>query len=120
MILITLAECAFLFVFSYRESYKEAHIPQSRSFMILAVALPAVLYFLISAIFYGNVYIAMLPMVFAEHIARGAENIRFGTFFCCTVILNVFFAIALYLGGYFGKRKRGKDKNKLTSQQEEN
>lgn len=110
--------CAFLFWFSYRESYKEGHIPQTKSFMILGAILPSVLYVLISVIS-KSPYLAIQQIGLGTCMVGDQANITRGTIFFASLILTPFFAAALYLGAYIGRRKRGKDKEELTSQPKE-
>ena len=118
VILAGLVCCAFLFLFAYRESYKEGHIPQKRSFMILGATLPAALYILICVIS-KSPYLAIQQIPLGTYMVGEQENITRGTIFLASVILMPFFSVSLYLGAYVGKRKRGKDKEELISQPKE-
>ena len=120
VIVAGLVACGFLFLFAYRESYKEGHIPQTRPFMIFGAILPAALYILICVISGGNAYLAVQQIQLATCMVGSQENITLGTIFLASVILAPFFSAALYLGAYVGRQKRAKDKEELTSQQKEN
>ena len=119
VIVAGLVACGFLLLFAYRESYKEGHIPQTRSFMVLGATLPAVLYVLICVIS-KSPYLAIQQIPLGTCMVGAQENITRGTIFLASVILTPFFSAALYLGAYVGRRKRAKDKEELTSQQKEN
>lgn len=108
--------CAFLFLFSYREAYKEAHIPQSRWFVILGATLSAVLYVLICVIF-NSPYLAIIQVGIS--MVGNQSNMSRGTIFLTSLILMPFLAGALYLGAYLGRWKRKKDRKALISQQKE-
>ena len=110
--------CAFLFLFSYRESYKEGHIPQTKSFMILGAILPAVLYILICVIS-KSPFFAIQQIQLVTCMIGTQEIITRGTIFLASLIFTPFFTAALYLGAYVGRKKRAKDKEELTSQPKE-
>ena len=111
-----LVACVFLFFFAHREAYKEGHISQTKSFLILGAILPAALYFLITVVTFGNVYVCCLSTMMAEVLAREAENIKMAHILISGLMFYPFFSVALYFGAFFGRKKRAKDKIKLTEE----
>ena len=108
--------CAFLFLFSYREAYKEAHIPQSRWFVILGATLSAVLYVLICVIF-NSPYLAVQQIQLGSCMIDSQENFTRGTMLLSSLVLCPFWGGSLYFGACVGRRKRAKDREELLQKQ---
>ena len=111
--------CAFLVLFSYREAYKEAHISQSKWFVILGATLPAILYVLICVIF-NSAYLAIQQIQLGSYMLGVQEKFTRGTMLLASLVFCPFWSFSLYFGAFVGRQKRAKDKEELTSQHKEN
>ena len=109
----------FLFLLSFREGRKEGHIPYTKGFLALCCIIPAVVHCLICVISGGNIYLMMMPLGFAIAWAGSAEAVTLGQIFVVSLLCDLLYAVALYGGTIFGRHRRVRDKEALTSQMQE-
>ena len=120
-LLIAFMSCFFamggLFFMTFRESYKEEHIKKTVKFHILAAIIPAFLHMIISIISFGNVWVVAGASYFNEFLAgMDVEAITISDIFLTSIIFDTAYAVSIWLGSYFGRKKRRKDRNKLTGE----
>ena len=108
-----------LFLFSFREGRKEGHVPYTKGFLALCCILPAVTHFLICVISGGNFYLMMMPFFIAAAWAGNETAVALGQIAVVSLICDVLYAVALYLGTILGRRRRALDKETMTSKASE-
>ncbi len=106
------AAIALIFM-SYREWYKERVSVSTRTILFHSIA-PALVHMLLCIISFGNTYILMIPKYFTAILANmEVDAINLGHVFLTTLIFNPIYALALFLGGIAGQKKRVKDRKTL-------
>ena len=113
-IMVGLVTLVILFLWSFREGYKDGHIPHSTSFTVLSALLPAVLHLLICVISNGSAYISTIPLFLGTVLAgMDTEAITVFHIFLISLLFDSAYGLALWFGSVRGRKKRAKDKQKL-------
>lgn len=113
-IMMGLVTLVILFLWSFREGYKDGHIPRSASFTVLSALLPAILHLLICVISNGYVYISTIPRLLGTVLAgMDADAITMFHIFLISLLFDSAYGLALWFGSICGRKKRAKNKQKL-------
>lgn len=103
-----------LYVMVFREEYKERKNNSSVWEQIIPVGLPAFLHMVLCVVTKGSFYIMVTPSLMTVAWANmETEKVTHLQVFFVALVFDCIYAASIWLGSFFGKKKRVKDREML-------